>query len=247
MLNLFKLWRSNLLDLFEQIDGAPFYTVVWVAFTVGLAGSLHCVGMCGGLVAACSNEGKNTWAYQIGRLIGYSILGLFAGLLGNIMTVQKIHPVLTLIPSILIGGILINWGVSGFKGRSLKFKIPKFLEFISLKLLSKAMKVDEKKHAKTKAALVGGLSIFLPCGFLYGVVFALAILQQPVVGLIAMIAFWAGTTPALSLSTQLIEKILTPIRSYAPKFSSAVLVSFGVGTISYRLYNFIASGGQSCH
>lgn len=235
------------MDLFEQIDGASIYTVAWVAFTVGLAGSFHCVGMCGGLVAACTSDGKTNWSYQLGRLIGYSLMGAFAGLVGSFMRVQTIHPALTLIPSIIIGLFLINWGISGIRGKSLKFKVPKFLEPVSLKLLSKAMRINQAKHAKLKAFTVGLFSIFLPCGFLYGIVFSLAILQQPFVGLVAMVAFWAGTTPALSFSTHILEKILKPMRSYAPKFSSMLLISFGVGTISFRLYNFIASGGQSCH
>ena len=64
------------------------------AFTVGLMGGVHCVGMCGGIVGALSfaidqdkNSSKNSLirlllSYNIGRLMSYSLAGGLMGTLG---------------------------------------------------------------------------------------------------------------------------------------------------------------------
>ncbi|MCE2771665.1 MAG: sulfite exporter TauE/SafE family protein, partial [Saprospiraceae bacterium] len=57
------------------------------AFLIGLAGSVHCVGMCGPLALAIPPAGNSTGysllfrsiAYQSSRIIGYGVLGLVVG------------------------------------------------------------------------------------------------------------------------------------------------------------------------
>ena len=61
------------------------------AFLIGLAGGVHCVGMCGGIVAALrmvSPKGASavpyTLAYNIGRITSYTLAGALTGALGKI-------------------------------------------------------------------------------------------------------------------------------------------------------------------
>ncbi len=61
------------------------------AFLIGLAGGVHCVGMCGGIVAALrmvSPKGASalpyTLAYNMGRIVSYTIAGAVTGALGKI-------------------------------------------------------------------------------------------------------------------------------------------------------------------
>ena len=65
------------------------------AFLLGFWGSLHCVGMCGGIVGILHNSladknksnSKRKWlfwlAYNSGRIISYSIAGALAALIGS--------------------------------------------------------------------------------------------------------------------------------------------------------------------
>ena len=61
---------------------------LWTAFVIGLAGSLHCVGMCGPILLAFSqtlDQGKgglDFLAYHAGRVWTYGLLGFFAGWIG---------------------------------------------------------------------------------------------------------------------------------------------------------------------
>jgi sulfite exporter TauE/SafE len=53
--------------------------------STALVGSVHCVGMCGGLVLACApDRGHSAW--QAGRLVAYVALGALAGALGHGLT-----------------------------------------------------------------------------------------------------------------------------------------------------------------
>ncbi len=63
---------------------------VWTGFVVGLLGSLHCVGMCGPIVAALpqGEGGKLSFLYgrllyNCGRVITYALIGLVFGLIGK--------------------------------------------------------------------------------------------------------------------------------------------------------------------
>src|SRR6266853_4473242 len=62
----------------------------WTAFILGLVGSLHCAGMCGPLALALSVAGNTLTgfvlgrlAYNLGRIITYSLLGVLFGLSGH--------------------------------------------------------------------------------------------------------------------------------------------------------------------
>jgi len=58
-------------------------------FLTGLLGGAHCVGMCGGIVAAISLQpgGRQPFvfhlAYSAGRIASYSAAGALAGLIGS--------------------------------------------------------------------------------------------------------------------------------------------------------------------
>ena len=63
---------------------------LWTAFVIGLVGSLHCVGMCGPIVAALPIDTRSRMSliggrllYNIGRVITYTLLGIIFGLVGK--------------------------------------------------------------------------------------------------------------------------------------------------------------------
>ena len=53
--------------------------LVFGAFLAGLAGSPHCVLMCGAFASACARPAPGLGAWHAGRLIGYGALGALAG------------------------------------------------------------------------------------------------------------------------------------------------------------------------
>ena len=88
------------------------------ALLMGFFGSPHCLGMCGGLVAAFGLSMKDVspakrrglvLTYHIGRLLSYATLGLIAGLVGT--TVLAPLMVGNSTPRILLGLVLVFVGM----------------------------------------------------------------------------------------------------------------------------------------
>jgi len=52
---------------------------------LGMAGSLHCIGMCGPLVLMMPSGWLGTVVYHVGRTLTYALLGLIAGILFQVV------------------------------------------------------------------------------------------------------------------------------------------------------------------
>lgn len=214
----------------------------WVSFIAGLGGSLHCVGMCGGLVTATCQKSTDIFRYQIGRLIGYLILGFFAGVLGKIFTIQASNPKMTLIPGLILGGLFLFWGIQNYRGKKAEIPMPKFLNRFYTKLW---IQLVQKNNNASKAFFTGLISLFLPCGLLYGVVLGVAAFEHSFHALFTMLFFWLGTLPSMILAPSIVQKILTPFKSKLPKTYAISLIILGLMTISFRVVKFQESRSNS--
>ena len=64
--------------------------MLWTALVLGLAGSFHCIGMCGPIafVIPVDRSSKlkmiiQVFLYHFGRMLSYGIIGMLFGLLGK--------------------------------------------------------------------------------------------------------------------------------------------------------------------
>jgi sulfite exporter TauE/SafE len=213
----------------------------WVSFIAGIGGSLHCVGMCGGLVTATCQKSNDVARYQIGRLIGYLCLGLFAGVLGKIFTIQEANPKMTLLPGLILGGLFLFWGIQNYRGKKAELPVPKFFGKFYTKLW---MRFVYKNENTSKAFFTGLISLFLPCGLLYGVVLGVATFEHSFHALFTMFFFWLGTLPSMVLAPSIIQKILKPIKLKLPKTYAISLILIGLMTISFRVAKFQVANAQ---
>lgn len=207
----------------------------WVAFIAGIGGSLHCVGMCGGLVTASCDKNKDIVRYQLGRLLGYLGLGLFAGFLGSLIKFENASPLVTIIPGLTIGLLFLFWGIQNWRGKKAELPMPKFMSkvysFLWRKLVYKNMNFS-------KSFFTGLISIFLPCGLLYGIVLGGVAVQHPLMALLSMFFFWLGTVPSMMLAPHVLKKILNPLRNKLPKTYGATLILIGLITVSFRVVTY---------
>ncbi len=206
--------------------------IPWVSFVAGVGGSLHCVGMCGGLVAASCERSGDVFRYQLGRLIGYLTLGAAAGLVGIYLNLSTLPAWASVAPALFIGVLFIYWGVQNFRGRKAEFPVPK--------VWSKAYSglwgpLVQRNQTFTKSFFTGLLSILLPCGLLYGIVLGTVALQHTSLALLSMFFFWLGTVPSMVVAPGVIRNVLSPLRSKLPKTYALSLVAIGVLTITFRL------------
>jgi sulfite exporter TauE/SafE len=204
----------------------------WISFMAGLGGSLHCVGMCGGLVTASCGGTKDIVRYQIGRLLGYLALGFFAGLSGGALNFNKAPSWIQLVPALFIGLLFIFWGYQSYQGKRAELPTPKFMGRLYTKLWQKLVK---NNSGFSKSFCTGLISIFLPCGLLYGVVLGAAALQHSYEALYSMLFFWLGTVPSMVIAPKIIQNFIRPFKNRLPRTHAVSLIMIGLLTIGMRV------------
>lgn len=175
-----------------------------VAFVVGLLSTIHCIGMCGGLVGAMTmslspdirqNQLKLTlftFAYNLGRIISYMIAGLLVGLLGQvfkdfIMPEQGIG-LLRLIASIMIiamGFYIAGWFPQFSRIEKMGVPVWSLLQPLGQRLLP----VDKI----WKAYFFGMVWGWLPCGLVYYMLLMSPANDGAINSALFMLAFGLGT------------------------------------------------------
>jgi len=176
---------------------------IWLAFSAGLVGSGHCLGMCGGIVTALALSHRDSAAagrlvfnllYHAGRICTYSILGLLAGLAALAGMVDQLGPLvrwLFLAANLFVAAIGIftalgvrSLGISALDGTGWSF----------LKGQLSRLSASGSALAAFPTGLLMGL---LPCGLVYGVLISAATSGSSLKGGGMMLAFGCGTLPVL--------------------------------------------------
>lgn len=217
------------------------HLIPWIAIVAGLTGSLHCVGMCGGLVTASSKTKMDLLRYQGGRLLGYLLLGITVGALGNTLKVALHNSNFAILPSVLIGLMFIFVGMQNLFYKNLPYPGQKYLSKIYKMLWQDDLKL--RKYISV-SFFTGFISIFLPCGLLYGIAIATLSLQNMFLSMIAMLFFWLGTIPAMLAAPSVVKKIMSPFKNDYPKIYSLFFIFLGLFTIVYRL---VTTGAHHHH
>jgi sulfite exporter TauE/SafE/plastocyanin domain-containing protein/copper chaperone CopZ len=206
-------------DMEAKLSNASFA----VLFVVGLLTSLHCVGMCGGIMLSqtLSKESNNKFEamkpailYNIGRVISYTILGGIIGALGSVFSLSLTTKALL---QIFAGVFMVIMG----------FNMAGFTTFrrFSIKLPHNACKA---KNSSGSPFIVGLLNGFMPCGPLQTMqLFALGT-GSPIKGALSMFMFAIGTLP-LMLTFGAISGLLS--KGYTKKilkFSGVLVIVLGL-------------------
>ncbi|RYZ02430.1 MAG: sulfite exporter TauE/SafE family protein [Myxococcales bacterium] len=211
--------------------------------SAGMLGSLHCLGMCGGLVAVAS-DGAVTWrervkvqgAYQSARLLGYVALGAAAGALGHAVDLAGRAAGIGKVAAFVAGATMITWGLLAMlsaAGVRLDRKLPR------IRLLPSSLRVAlagaRPRSPLLRASLLGGASALLPCGFLYAFAIAGAATGSPIGGALVMTALWLGNLPALLGFSWLLAGALARVKRYIPLLSAVSVFALGVLTLNSRI------------
>jgi len=166
--------------------------------TIGLVGSLHCIGMCGPIALALPLKGKNNiqrvfglLLYNLGRIITYGLFGTLFGLMGKSFHLAGIQRQVSIFMGVLIiVGLLVPYVLKK------KNKLTGLWYKIFGNLYSE-MSVLLKNGSFWSLFVIGFLNGFLPCGLVY-LAIAGAIAQPEVInGTIFMVMFGLGTIPAM--------------------------------------------------
>ncbi|MBB6713443.1 sulfite exporter TauE/SafE family protein [Clostridium gasigenes] len=211
--------KTSGFDMESKLTNASYA----VLFVVGVLTSIHCVGMCGGIMLSqsLSKESTNKFEaikpsllYNLGRVVSYTILGGIIGALGSVFSLSiTAKAIMQLFAGVFM--IMMGFNMAGFSA---------FRKF-NIKLPHSACKVKNKSGSPFIVGLLNGL---MPCGPLQTMqLFALGT-GSATKGALSMFMFSIGTVPlmltfgALSglLSKGYTKKIL--------KFSGVLIIVLGL-------------------
>lgn len=168
--------------------------MLWTAFMLGLAGSLHCAGMCGPLALALPHPGggatgfvASRLAYNGGRIVTYGLIGLLFGLLGKSLALVGIQRWLSIgAGSVILLGLLFSTklGAGTPIVRAVLWLKASFGRLLQRRTLG-------------SLGLLGLLNGFLPCGLVYAAGAGAAATGGLVSAVEYMALFGLGTLPLM--------------------------------------------------
>lgn len=188
-------------------------------FLVGLAGSVHCIGMCGGIVGALSAGAPRrtipivpaggtgalvqadsgvarVLAYNAGRIGSYMVAGaLAAGLVNGAASLARVAAWQG-IAYLLANVMLVTLGLylmDAWRGLAYVEQAGKVLWRRVQPLMQPLLPMD----SLPKAFALGGLWGWVPCGMVYSVLLTALLSGSAAGGAAVMLAFGLGTLPML--------------------------------------------------
>ena len=190
---------------------------------LGLLGSLgHCVGMCSAVVLLFDRQPifQNRIAWFLahtGRVMTYSLLGLFAGALGQTLwSFEKLQAGLS-----ITFAIIAFYMASAFIGLT---SSPELLFSGLIQRWGKAMR-GFKSASLWTSYLLGHLWGFLPCGLVLTALLMAAASTNMVQGALTMFIFGLATIPSLLMVRWLASKMAS--RVWPRSLASLVMMFFG--------------------
>jgi sulfite exporter TauE/SafE len=176
-----------------------------IALLLGLFSSVHCLGMCGGIIGALSmglpesirNSSSLSFimvcGYNLGRIVSYACAGLLFGSVTILLpetasghlVLQIIAAVILIVLGLNIGGWLRRWSA---------------IETIGLQAWRCIQPLGKRfipVNSVPRALMMGMVWGWLPCGLVYSVLLWAAVSGGPVSGALTMLCFGLGTLPSM--------------------------------------------------
>lgn len=217
----------------------------WLAaFFIGLAGSVHCVAMCGGVTAGLSlavpkhaNPINYVLSYNTGRILSYAVAGAITGYLSQIVSHQLQHSInwLNLLSGvflIVLAAFIGGWWNGLTHLERLGQKVWRYLSPLSKKFLP--------FRSPLSALPYGIIWGWLPCGLVYSSLTWSLASESSVQGAIIMLCFGLGTLPSMLLSALSAQNLLAVLRRPNTKQVMAIILClFGFFNISKILPNIL--------
>lgn len=174
--------------------------ILFTALLLGLAGSLHCVGMCGPLLLALPLDAgakrkvlTTLLVYHSGRILTYALLGVFFGLVGKAMALAGFQKVL----AISAGVFMLAMAVMAWRFERLVTALPGFAAFTQG--VKSGIGRLLRSNPKGSTFSIGLLNGLLPCGMVYAALAGAIATTGGMEGGLFMAVFGLGTLPLLLL------------------------------------------------
>jgi sulfite exporter TauE/SafE len=224
-------------------------------FFVGLLGSVHCAGMCGGIVGALSlRAGRrpapfpvpvktvaaapvrasltDVLAYNTGRIGSYGLAGLLAGGAGQGARGLAALPALQAGAYWLANGMLVALGLY-LMGAWLGLARLEQGGQVVWRRVQPLLRRLGPPAGPARMLAVGSLWGWLPCGMVYSALVTSMLSGSALAGMLAMLAFGLGTLPMLLALGLTGTGITSLLRARAVRMlGGALVLGFGVAGLA---------------
>lgn len=234
----------------SEVVQMPLEVTMVSALLVGLLGSSHCLGMCGGIAGSLSlssprgQHAGRSWlfllAYNGGRICSYAIAGALLGWISQHAFDAMPAPAARHAAQWISAGFMIALGLylSGWwRGLALLERAGAGLWRHLAPLARRLLPV---RHP-LQAWLFGMVWGWLPCGLVYSALAWSLSAGSPASGALLMAAFGAGTLPMLLVSGGAARALGTAVRSSRVRRASGVVV------LAFGVYALLPLGGHDAH
>lgn len=178
--------------------------MLWAAMiaglTLGAAGSLHCVGMCGPLSLALptahlsrTKQFLSLLVYQSGRVITYSLIGLLFGLAGRRIYISGYQRWFSIGLGILVLALAV---VYYLQKNTVHFAFINRFYMSVQQLIGRILKKNKGMPGFLWLGMANGL---LPCGLVYVAIAATLSFSELTESISFMAFFGLGTLPAMMM------------------------------------------------
>ncbi|MDO4777876.1 MAG: sulfite exporter TauE/SafE family protein [Cardiobacteriaceae bacterium] len=169
------------------------------ALATGLAGSAHCIGMCGGIGAGLGlgNRQRHLILYHHGgRILSYSLLGLILGLILPLLGLRPALPQHALALRVLTAIIILATGIFLLFNLQPLRRLEKHAYRLWRPIAALTRHFIPARTA-SDAFILGLLWGLLPCGLIYSALALALSTAQPLAAALVMFTFGIGTLPAM--------------------------------------------------
>jgi sulfite exporter TauE/SafE len=207
---------------------------IWLAFSVGLAGSGHCLGMCGGIVTALALSRSDRAAgerllfnvlYHAGRIGTYTLLGLLVGLSSRAGALDTLKPAMKWL---FLGANLFVVAIGLFTLLGIRSLGISALDGSGGGVFKGKLAHLAESRSVLSALPAGLLMGLLPCGLVYGVLISAATSGSSLHGGAMMLAFGCGTLPLLLTYGQVASTFTALGRGLFQRCMGGVVVLLGL-------------------
>jgi len=206
-----------------------------LVFMIGLLGSIHCIGMCGGFAFAVVGMGGGAGSvyfrhltYVFGKTITYTLLGAVAGGGGALLAAafSEFQRGISIVLGLVLMGMGLHW-----MGFFRHLRLIKLNKIIAWKGVQRSVAFFLKRGAYYGAFGVGLINGFLPCTLVYALLTKAAATGTLLQGALTMAVFGLATIPSLTL-VALTNVMIRPIwRNRLNRFSGILVVALGILTL----------------
>ena len=208
-----------------------------VAFLGGLAGSAHCLGMCGGfpIALAAGGHGRPVLrqaVYNLGRLNTLVVVGALSGALGASLVatvaVRAAERALALVAGTAM--VLIGLEVLGVVGGLTRYPAAAVQGWIRRPLAG----VMRSPSLAAPLAL-GVFNALLPCQLIWAFAARAAATASIGAGMLTMLAFGFGTVPAMFALPFVGARVSPTAAAWVTRAGALLVIGFGLVTAARGL------------